>query len=100
MVRLNEKRWVKAGIEFSDGYGLLSGVLTDEASDWATGRYQSDPTDFWVQGHSPGRRFENTGVSWWADLAPRPPLFIPKSGLLPCWPYVLNSRTCRLGNTV
>lgn len=49
MVRLNEKRWVKAGIEFSDGYGLLSGVLTDEASDWATGRYQSDPTDFWVR---------------------------------------------------
>ncbi len=49
MVRLDERRWVKTGIEFSDGYGLLSSVLTDEASDWATGRYHSDPSDFWVR---------------------------------------------------
>ena len=49
MVRLNERRWVKTGIEFSDGYGLLGSVLTDEASDWATWRYDGNPSDFWIR---------------------------------------------------
>ncbi|RYE63858.1 MAG: DUF1349 domain-containing protein, partial [Oxalobacteraceae bacterium] len=40
---------VKTGIEFSDGYGLLGSVLTDDASDWATGRYDGDPSDFWIR---------------------------------------------------
>ncbi|OJF97240.1 DUF1349 domain-containing protein [Pararhizobium antarcticum] len=49
MVRIDERRWVKTGIEFSDGYGLLGSVLTDEASDWATGRYDGNPSDFWIR---------------------------------------------------
>lgn len=49
MVRLDERQWVKAGIEFSDGHGLLSSVLTIERSDWATGRYTGDPSDFWIR---------------------------------------------------
>ncbi|MQY45790.1 DUF1349 domain-containing protein [Rhizobiales bacterium RZME27] len=49
MVRLDERRWVKTGIEFSDGYGLLGSVLTNETSDWATGRYDGDPSDFWIR---------------------------------------------------
>ncbi|HEV7434871.1 MAG TPA: DUF1349 domain-containing protein [Pseudorhizobium sp.] len=49
MVRLDERRWVKTGIEFSDGYGLLGSVLTDEASDWATGRYHCNPSNFWIR---------------------------------------------------
>lgn len=35
MVRIDERRWIKAGIEFSDGELMLSTVLTDEKSDWA-----------------------------------------------------------------
>jgi len=49
MVRVNERQWVKTGIEFSDGYGLLGSVLTDEVSDWATGRYDGNPSDFWIR---------------------------------------------------
>ncbi|MBW9091715.1 DUF1349 domain-containing protein [Rhizobium wenxiniae] len=49
MVRLDERRWVKTGIEFSDGYGLLGSVLTDGVSDWATGRYEGNPSDFWIR---------------------------------------------------
>jgi uncharacterized protein len=49
MVRIDENRWVKTGIEFSDGYALLGSVLTNEASDWATGQYTGDPSDFWVR---------------------------------------------------
>lgn len=49
MVRIDESRWVKTGIEFSDGHGLLGSVLTDGASDWATGQFTGDPSDFWVR---------------------------------------------------
>ena len=49
MIRIDESRWVKTGIEFSDGHGLLGSVLTDGASDWATGQYAGDPSDFWVR---------------------------------------------------
>ncbi len=49
MVRLDERRWVKAGIELSDGKAMLSSVLTDGRSDWATGPYAGDPGDFWMR---------------------------------------------------
>jgi regulation of enolase protein 1 (concanavalin A-like superfamily) len=49
MVRLDERRWVKAGLELSDGRAMLSSVLTDGKSDWATGPYDADPKDFWMR---------------------------------------------------
>jgi regulation of enolase protein 1 (concanavalin A-like superfamily) len=49
MVRLDERKWIKAGIEKSDGQCLLSSVLTVDRSDWATGTYDGDPADFWMR---------------------------------------------------
>lgn len=49
MVRVDEHRWVKSGIELSDGRAMLSSVLTDGKSDWATGPYEHDPRDFWMR---------------------------------------------------
>ncbi|MCD1643746.1 DUF1349 domain-containing protein [Aurantimonas coralicida] len=49
MVRINERHWIKAGLEFSDGHALLGSVLTHERSDWATGRFDGDPMDFWMR---------------------------------------------------
>lgn len=49
MVRLDERRWAKAGIEFSDGRAMVSSVLTDGRSDWATAPYVDDPADFWIR---------------------------------------------------
>ncbi len=49
MVRVDERRWIKAGIELSDGRALLSSVLTDGRSDWATSPYADDPKDFWMR---------------------------------------------------
>ena len=49
MVRLDEKNWVKAGIERSDGKAMLSSVLTIDQSDWATGAYGGNPADFWMR---------------------------------------------------
>lgn len=49
MIRLDERRWVKAGIELSDGRAMLSSVLTDGQSDWATAPYEGNPRDFWLR---------------------------------------------------
>ena len=49
MVRVNERQWVKAGIELIDGRAMLSSVRTDGNSDWATAPYDADPTDFWMR---------------------------------------------------
>ena len=49
MIRVDERRWVKAGIELNDGRAMLSSVLTDGHSDWATGAFDGDPSDFWMR---------------------------------------------------
>ena len=49
MVRVDENQWIKAGIEISDGEPLLGSVLTVGQSDWATGRYGHDASDFRVR---------------------------------------------------
>jgi regulation of enolase protein 1 (concanavalin A-like superfamily) len=49
MVRIDERQWIKAGLEFSDGHALLGSVLTLQRSDWATGRFSGDPMDFWMR---------------------------------------------------
>jgi regulation of enolase protein 1 (concanavalin A-like superfamily) len=49
MVRLDHAHWVKAGLEMSDGSARLSSVLTVGQSDWATGAYNHDPTDYWIR---------------------------------------------------
>lgn len=49
MIRVDEERWVKAGIELSDGRPMLSTVLTDGQSDWSTGPYDHNPRDFWIR---------------------------------------------------
>jgi regulation of enolase protein 1 (concanavalin A-like superfamily) len=49
MVRIDAPRWLKAGLEFTDGQTMLSSVLTTGQSDWATGAYTSDPADFWMR---------------------------------------------------
>ena len=49
MVRVDKERWVKAGIELSDGRAMLSSVVTNRRSDWATGFYEANPHDFWMR---------------------------------------------------
>lgn len=49
MVRVDETQWVKIGAELSDGVTLLSSVLTDGVSDWATGVFPGDPQAFWIR---------------------------------------------------
>ena len=49
MVRLDAARWIKAGIEWSDGAPRIGTVLPLGRSDWATGPFDGDPADFWLR---------------------------------------------------
>lgn len=49
MVRLNERQWIKAGIELSDGHCMISSVLTDGTSDWAVAPFLGDPAEVWMR---------------------------------------------------
>ncbi|WP_241749072.1 DUF1349 domain-containing protein [Teichococcus aerophilus] len=49
MVRLDQHHWVKAGVELSDGRAMLGSVLTRGQSDWASGPYEHDASDFWMR---------------------------------------------------
>ncbi len=49
MIRIDEKKWIKAGIELSDGAACVGSVLTVNQSDWSTSVYASDPSDFYLR---------------------------------------------------
>ena len=49
MVRVDERRWLKAGIEWSDGTAMLSSVLTMDRSDWATAPYGHPASPLWLR---------------------------------------------------
>ncbi|MBY4631957.1 DUF1349 domain-containing protein [Rhizobium croatiense] len=49
MVRLDENRWVKTGVEFTDGEALLSTVVTDGKSDWSVSQPFKELEDFRIR---------------------------------------------------
>ncbi|MBB4236286.1 DUF1349 domain-containing protein [Rhizobium esperanzae] len=49
MVRLDEKRWVKSGVEFTDGEAFLSTVVTDGRSDWSVSQPFKELKDFHIR---------------------------------------------------
>ncbi|MBX5225227.1 DUF1349 domain-containing protein [Rhizobium sp. NLR9b] len=49
MVRLDETRWVKSGVEFTDGEAFLSAVVTDGRSDWSVSQPFKELEDFHIR---------------------------------------------------
>ncbi|MFS2174360.1 DUF1349 domain-containing protein [Rhizobium pisi] len=49
MVRIDEKRWVKTGVEFTDGEPFLSTVVTDGKSDWSVAQPFKELEDFRIR---------------------------------------------------
>ncbi|ULR42764.1 DUF1349 domain-containing protein [Rhizobium sp. K102] len=49
MVRLDETRWVKTGVEFTDGEAFLSTVVTDGRSDWSVSQPFKELEDFHIR---------------------------------------------------
>ena len=68
MVRIDEKQWIKAGIELSDGAACVGSVLTVDRSDWSTSVYAADPSDFYlrVTVQAGGLRLQSStdGIRW------------------------------------
>src|ERR1051325_635647 len=49
MVRLDQNRWVKTGVEFTDGDAFLSTVVTDGRSDWSVSQPFKELEDFHIR---------------------------------------------------
>ncbi|CAH0718609.1 unnamed protein product, partial [Brenthis ino] len=49
MLYVDEKHWLKAGIEYNKDQPMIGSILTNEVSDWATGVFQGDPSKFWLR---------------------------------------------------
>ncbi len=94
MVRLDEKTWVKAGIEgieFNDGNPMISSVLTQGKSDWSPALFVGDPADFWLRVTvSEGvlrLQYSTDGLSWpLLRLAPFPQAKSYQVGPMCCTP--------------
>jgi uncharacterized protein len=49
MVRIDDTKWVKTGVEFTDGELFLSTVITDEKSDWSVSQPFKELEDFYIR---------------------------------------------------
>jgi hypothetical protein len=91
MIRIDEKNWIKTGIEFVDGKQNLSAVVTREASDWSVVPRSDSPKSIWLrlQRHGDAVQIEYSldDVSWeMLRLAYFPPDVPVKIGMVAAAP--------------
>ncbi|RZI56362.1 MAG: DUF1349 domain-containing protein, partial [Zymomonas sp.] len=68
MLMADDTHWLKAGIEFNDGQPMIGSVLTAGQSDWATGVFTGDASDFWMRltrvGDALRLQYSTDGIVW------------------------------------
>ncbi|XP_034829955.1 uncharacterized protein [Maniola hyperantus] len=68
MLYVDEKHWLKAGMEYNDGQSMISSVLTNENSDWGAGVYPGNPKKFWLRLTKVGAvvcvKYSTDGITW------------------------------------
>jgi uncharacterized protein len=64
-VRVSAEQWVKAGVEFADGYPSVGAVVTKGRSDWCNwfASFRSSRTSLLARGRSPAPRPEQGSQS-------------------------------------
>lgn len=91
MVRIDERHWIKVGVEFSDGQLMMSTVLTSDKSDWAVMPAPPFTDGFWVRvtvGRGVVRaQYSVDGITWpLLRLAPFPASHAYLVGPMCCTP--------------
>ena len=91
MLRLDEKNWIKTGIEFVDGKQNLSAVVTREVSDWSVVPRTDSPEFLWLrlqrQGNFVKIEYSLDDTSWsMLRLAYFPPDVAVKIGMVAAAP--------------
>ena len=91
MLRIDETRWVKAGVEFTDGHHYLSVVVTDGRSDWSVTRLDGNLADvrlrLTVRGGALRVQASTDGQAWpLLRLAPFPVASTYQVGPMACTP--------------
>jgi hypothetical protein len=61
LVRLDERRWLKCGIEFVDGIQQISAVITREFSDWSVAPLPDNPPTIWMRWPASATRMYRSG---------------------------------------
>ena len=68
MLRLDERNWIKTGIEFTDGLQHLSAVVTRDYSDWSVLPLSHNPQQIWLRltkhGSAVRIQYSLDGVAW------------------------------------
>ncbi|MGV7959629.1 DUF1349 domain-containing protein [Photorhabdus tasmaniensis] len=49
MLLVDEKHWLKGGVEYSDGQATIGSVFTRHHSDWSMGIFPGNPSKFWLR---------------------------------------------------